>query len=149
MIEKHISDIEDMKNLASYIANKTNRGDTILLKGDLGAGKTTFARFLINYLCENQENVISPSFMIEQSYHSKYKGDIVHLDLYRIKHEEELEEISLSESLYDKIVIIEWPEIAVNYIPEDFLLIDISVQGTARIIKLYPEGSWEKRLNDQ
>jgi tRNA threonylcarbamoyladenosine biosynthesis protein TsaE len=106
-----ISDLINLKKIAYDLANKITIGDVICLHGDLGAGKTTFAKLLVNELCQKETDVASPSFNIVLTYNSP-KGLIWHYDLYRIKHVEELEEIGLSEALTSGITIVEWPEIA-------------------------------------
>jgi tRNA threonylcarbamoyladenosine biosynthesis protein TsaE len=106
-----LADLITLKKIAYDLANEITIGDVICLHGDLGAGKTTFAKLLINELCQKEMEVASPSFNIVLTYNSP-RGLIWHYDLYRIKHVEELEEIGLSESLTAGITIVEWPEIA-------------------------------------
>ncbi len=81
--------IKQLQKLANQISKKVLAGDTIYLKGEIGAGKTTFSRFLIHYIQEKnkikQEEVVSPTFNIVQYYYITKKLHIAHYDLYRIK----------------------------------------------------------------
>jgi tRNA threonylcarbamoyl adenosine modification protein YjeE len=96
--------------LARLFAKSAKAGDCFALSGDLGAGKSTFARAFIQELC-GDVNVTSPTFTISQNYTSKEGLPIWHYDLYRIKSADELFEIAIDEVLHDSITIIEWPEI--------------------------------------
>lgn len=118
-----VCNLEEMQILATKIASFLEKRNIILLNGELGAGKTTFSKFIINAI-SNSHNVISPTFNIVQQYESP-KGKIWHYDLYRLKLKEELEEIGLEEAMED-IVIIEWPQIAAAYLPSDTININIT-----------------------
>ncbi len=87
----------------------------ILLEGDLGAGKTTFARGLITEILKQDVEVTSPTFNIV-SYYDNGINKIHHFDLYRIKSADELEEIGFYEAIDSSISIIEWHEIASDII---------------------------------
>ena len=107
-----VSNLKVLKSLACKIANKIKSGETILLYGQLGVGKTTFARFFINHLQKKTNSKItevpSPTFTIMYEYVANQKL-IQHYDFYRVKKFEELNNIGIFE---DKKVIslIEWPE---------------------------------------
>lgn len=103
--------LKDTENLAKKFSNQLKEKDLVLLKGDLGSGKTTFVKFLVESLGFPPDNVSSPSFTIVQEYIFKGKT-IYHIDLYRIEKEDELFEIGLEEILSgDSLVIVEWPDI--------------------------------------
>jgi tRNA A37 threonylcarbamoyladenosine biosynthesis protein TsaE len=126
-------------SLARFIARHAEAGDCITLTGDLGAGKTHFARSFIRALCGEEVDVGSPTFMISQSYKasvipakagiqidkeldSRFRGNdntttISHYDLYRLEHTDEVEETGLPETLLHHINLIEWSEIAAAYLP--------------------------------
>ena len=113
-------DISNQKNLLEItkkISKLINRGDNLFLYGELGVGKTTFARNFINQLQYlNQTNlteVLSPTFSILNEYQIN-KLNVKHYDLYRVKQLEELDNLSLFEEK-DAINIIEWPEILKSY----------------------------------
>ena len=107
-----ISNLKVLKNLACKIANKIKSGETILLYGQLGVGKTTFARFFINHLQKKTNSKItevpSPTFTIMYEYLANQKL-IQHYDFYRVKNYKELNNIGVFED--NKVIsLIEWPE---------------------------------------
>lgn len=98
--------------LARRIAPLLGRGDTLLLSGDLGSGKTHFARALIRERLGPEgatEHVPSPSFTLVQTYAAP-ETEIWHADLYRLHAPEEVDELGLTEALNTAICLIEWPE---------------------------------------
>ena len=101
---------KETKSLAVKIANNIfKKNITICLNGDLGSGKTTFSRYLINSLQEKKKNIDipSPTFTLLQTYEYKF-GEIYHYDFYRLESVNELRELNFSESLQDNICLIEW-----------------------------------------
>ena len=103
----------DTQKLAETVASRLRCGDAVTLAGDLGAGKTTFAQFLIQSLSEQPVEVTSPTFNILQTYPVTL-GDgapceLHHYDLYRIEHPSALIELGLEDAL-SQVVLIEWPE---------------------------------------
>ncbi len=110
---------KETKKLASEIAEKTKLGDTLALYGDLGSGKTTFTRYLVESL-GLKNRVQSPTFVIARKY-----GHVNHIDLYRMTSEKEVEDLGIKEMLEDKnsITIIEWPELAERLLPENTIRI--------------------------
>ncbi len=113
-----------MADLAREIASSAHAGDVIGLKGNLGAGKSFFARNFINFLSEKTVEVLSPTFNLLYSYPTK-KGEVFHFDLYRLKNAAELENIGFFDALKSGISLIEWPEIAENFLPKNYLEIEI------------------------
>ncbi len=112
----HSISLADTENLGQELANELKVGDAICLYGNLGAGKTTLAGYIINCLIPEKQNVTSPTFNIVHQYYSRTGETISHFDLYRIKTTSELVEIGFAEALEEGISIIEWPEIAEEYI---------------------------------
>lgn len=84
-------------------------GDTILLEGDIGAGKTHFARSLIQSLQDAPEDVPSPTFTLIQTYETR-AGPVWHADLYRLSSPDEIVETGLFDAMDDAICLIEWPD---------------------------------------
>jgi tRNA threonylcarbamoyladenosine biosynthesis protein TsaE len=119
-----INSPSEMIEFAKEIANSIEGNKVIALYGNLGVGKSFFAKNLINFLQEIPSEVLSPTFNIVYSYKTQ-KGEIFHFDLYRIKHEEELENIGLFETIKSNITLIEWPQIAEKYLPKNCLKITI------------------------
>ncbi|MEM7319964.1 MAG: tRNA (adenosine(37)-N6)-threonylcarbamoyltransferase complex ATPase subunit type 1 TsaE [Pseudomonadota bacterium] len=95
--------------LAARIAPQLRPGDSVLLNGPVGAGKTHFARHLIQSVLQIPEDVPSPTYTLVQTYDTRL-GEIWHADLYRLTAIEEVEELGLSEALEDAICLIEWPD---------------------------------------
>ncbi len=117
---------KEMADLAREIAALAQVGDLICLKGTLGAGKSFFAKNFINSLQEEETEVLSPTFNLVYSYETK-KGEVFHFDLYRIKSAAELENIGFFEALKSGICLIEWPEIAAEFLPENCQEIEIKI----------------------
>ncbi len=115
---------DEMADLAKKIAAETRIGDVIGLKGTLGAGKSFFARHFINALSEKSVEVLSPTFNLVYSYDTK-KGEVFHFDLYRLKSADELENIGFFEALQNGICLIEWPEIAADFLKKNYIEIEI------------------------
>ena len=107
-----VSNLKVLKNLACKIANKIKSGETILLYGQLGVGKTTFTRFFINHLQKKTNSKItevpSPTFTVMYEYLANQKL-IQHYDFYRVKNYKELSNIGVFED-NGVISLIEWPE---------------------------------------
>ena len=109
-----ISDQKSLLEVAYKFSNIIEKGDNLLLYGEIGVGKTTFTRFLINNLqiknTFNKSEVLSPTFNILNEYQIK-NLNIKHFDLYRIKNEKDVRNIGLFEDSEKSIYLIEWPEI--------------------------------------
>lgn len=108
-IEIELATEADTVALAMRIAPLLHAGDTFLLEGAIGAGKTAFSRALIRARLGRMEDVPSPTFTIVQTYeHSD--GDIWHCDLYRLTHPDDAIELGLDEAFISAICLIEWPD---------------------------------------
>ena len=109
-----ISSIRELKEITNKIKKIILPGDTIFLYGEIGVGKTTFSRFLINsYEKENKikkSEVLSPTFNIVFEYEVK-KFKIQHFDLYRLKSSRDIKNIGLFENNENVLTIVEWPEL--------------------------------------
>ena len=108
MMKKYISkNAKSTQEIAKRLAKTCKNGDIILLYGDLGAGKTVFAKGFVSYF--SNDEVTSPTFTIENTYEGKIK--IFHFDLYRIENVEELCMIGAEEDIFGNgISLVEWPE---------------------------------------
>ena len=121
-----ISDEKSILKVTNKLVNLIKKGDNLFLYGELGVGKTTFTRILINQLQSkhkiNKTEVLSPTFNILNEYQIN-NLNVKHYDLYRVKQKEELDNIGLFEEK-EAINIIEWPEIlkltGIKYIKFDF-----------------------------
>ena len=100
-------------------------GDFVGLTGDLGAGKTTFARGLIRALAGVRDlEAPSPTFTLMQVYDAP-RGPVVHADFYRLRGPRELENLGWDEAVADAIAIVEWPERVAEALPADRLEVEI------------------------
>lgn len=108
----------DSASLAELVAFALTPGDVLALEGDLGAGKTTFARALIAALSEGRQiEIPSPTFTLVQTYATD-RFEVAHFDLYRLSSPDELLELGLDHALKQGVAIIEWPERGGNLVPE-------------------------------
>jgi N-acetylmuramate 1-kinase len=112
---------EATRRLATDIAAALEPGDLVTLSGDLGAGKTTFARALIRYLAgDDMIEVPSPTFTFLQTYQLP-RFTLVHADLYRISGSAELAELGFDDLPEGAVVLLEWPDRAAGFLPPDRL----------------------------
>jgi tRNA threonylcarbamoyladenosine biosynthesis protein TsaE len=140
------------ERLAAIIAAETRPGDVILLSGDLGAGKTHFARAFINALSDSAEEVPSPTFTLVQSYAATAGGrpvEIAHFDLYRLKSPNETIELGIEEAFADGISLVEWPDRLGTMIPKRHLILRLEIvsDGGARRATLHGTDDWRERLD--
>ena len=139
--------LEDTENLSSQISKIVCIGDIIFLYGEIGVGKTTFARFLINSLEAehgvNKSDVLSPTFNIVYDY-DVGKIQILHYDLYRLKNYRDISQLGMFETSNNHIKIVEWPEL-IEPKPKD--RIDIFFQYSKlmdyRTVKINGLGKWK------
>lgn len=108
-MEFKINKLEDWQTVIDEILPQLQH-NILLLKGNLGAGKTTFSQFLLKNL-GSQDEVSSPTYAIVNEYDTQ-KGNVFHFDLYRMKSADEVEDIGIHEYLDNAFLcIIEWPEV--------------------------------------
>lgn len=123
----HTKSREETSALAESFADKLNGGEVIALKGDIGAGKTVFTKGLAKGLGVSS-NVTSPTFNIVRQY--KGRLPLFHFDVYRISDIDEMFEIGFEEYLDGEgVVVIEWPELIQELIPQDAIRITIEREG--------------------
>lgn len=123
-------------------------GDVVLLSGPVGAGKTHFARALIQSLLDVPEDVPSPTFTLVQTYDTQ-KGALWHADLYRIGTDTEIDELGLVEAFEDAICLVEWPDRLASLQPIGALSIDIAQNGEGRSTHLsWTDEKWASRLSN-
>ncbi len=131
-----------MAALAARIGSYLRPGDCVLLEGPVGAGKSFFARALIQSAQTVPEDVPSPTFTLVQTYDTRL-GEVWHADLYRLGHVDELAELGLEEAFDGAITLIEWPERLGEVRPARFLRLVIDITGDdGRQVTLHPIGDW-------
>ena len=146
-----VKSLEHLNSLSQKVADKLFKNDCIFLIGEIGVGKTTFTRYLINYLQkkngEKITEVLSPTFNLLYEYDLK-RIKIMHYDLYRIRDEKELKHLGIFLDERDTIKIIEWPQL-INIPLSDKLEIhiDYTKNEKEREIKFIGSGKW-KTLNE-
>ena len=142
-----LNSLKDTQNLSKKISKIINVGDIIFLYGEIGVGKTTFVRFLINQLEEinglNKSHILSPTFNIIYDYDVK-KLKILHYDLYRLKNYKDILELGIFENSKENIKIIEWPEL-IERKPENRIEFHFkySAQSENRIVRIVGLGKWK------
>jgi len=144
-------DLAGLGALAAALAARAAPGDVILLKGDLGSGKTTFARAFIRSLGV-AEDVPSPTFTLLQTYEAARGNELLslyHFDLYRLEDEEDLRELGLEDALDAGISLIEWPEVAEAALPEERLEIGLTAGPSPerRAVTITGGAGWADRLS--
>lgn len=120
-----INNLDDMIYLAKLFANNCKKRDVLLLNGDLGAGKTFFAKHFAKEIGINEE-VVSPTFTLAKEYESEI--NFYHVDAYRLEGVDE-DASYLFDYFNDGITIIEWPEFISDYIPYSYVQLYIEVTG--------------------
>ena len=143
-------DEAEMLAFAAAQAAWLEPGDFVGLSGDLGAGKTTFARALIRALAEAPDlEAPSPTFTLMQIYDAP-RGPVVHADFYRLRSAVELDNIGWEEALMGAIAIVEWPERITAALPADRLEVAIRFDPSRgpnfRELELRGHGSVARRL---
>ncbi len=140
-LDNQILDISELNTFASQFCLKLKKGDIIFFKGELGVGKTTFARVIIRNLhtlnnLTIPKSIGSPTYPILLIYNlTSY--EIYHYDLYRIKNKDELAELDIFENIYNSITLIEWPE----------LLIEKKIKHKHYIINLEFQSETKRNIN--
>ena len=109
---------------AAALAAVARRGDVFCLYGDLGAGKTTFARGFLAALAVDEE-IPSPTFNLVLTYDTAL-GAVWHFDLYRLTRPDEVIELGIEDAFADGICLIEWPERLGSWLPERRIEIHLS-----------------------
>jgi tRNA threonylcarbamoyladenosine biosynthesis protein TsaE len=124
VIDARTTSVEDTRALAAALAPLAKPGDLVLLAGDLGAGKTAFVQGFARGL-GILEPVTSPAFVLARSYHGRLP--LLHLDVYRLEHLQELHDLGISELLDDgAVMVIEWGDVVASALPADFLEVRMS-----------------------
>ena len=143
----HLKKLEDTENLSQNISKIIKPGDVIFLYGEIGTGKTTFTRFVINYFEKKNRiknsDVLSPTFNIVYDY-DLGKEKILHYDLYRLKNYNDISQLGIFETSNESIKIVEWPEL-IKPKPNDRIdiLFEYSKLKNSRDVKITGFGKWK------
>ncbi|WP_226623957.1 tRNA (adenosine(37)-N6)-threonylcarbamoyltransferase complex ATPase subunit type 1 TsaE [Alloyangia pacifica] len=133
--------------LAATLAPRLRPGDVLLLIGGIGAGKTHFARCLIQSLLDEPEDVPSPTFTLVQVYDVP-TGELWHTDLYRLSDPEQVVELGLTEAFDEAICLVEWPDRLADLTPAAALTLSFEVTGdeTRQVTLDWQDARWDSRL---
>ena len=134
--------LDALESVARCVTELAKGIPVVLLKGEMGAGKTTFSKAFCKALGV-KETVSSPTFSIVNEYFSENGPSIYHFDLYRLDDQEEAEDIGILDYLYSgNTCIIEWPEIIDSLLPDQFLEIHLQTTSSVlhRSINVYQHG---------
>mgnify|MGYP002622316986 FL=1 len=142
-----VKSLEHLNSLSQKVADKLDNNDCIFLIGEIGVGKTTFTRYLINHLQgkngEKITEVLSPTFNLLYEYDLK-TIKIMHFDLYRIKDEKELKHLGIFLDKKDTIKIIEWPQLINIPLPDKLeIRLDYVKHAKERRIKFIGSDRWK------
>lgn len=146
----HLPDEAATDRAAAALARLLAPGDTVLLSGPVGAGKTHFARAVIRHFLGPDEHVPSPTFTLVQTYDTA-RGDIWHADLYRLGDPGEVEELGLTDAFANAICLVEWPDRLGELRPESALdaVFAYPDTGDGRDLTLrWSDARWTTRLSD-
>lgn len=130
-VDFYLQDEASTDAFGLWLAPALRAGDTVLLSGPIGAGKTHLARAILRRRLGATTEVPSPTFTLVQPYDDKGLI-IVHADLYRVQHPDEVMELGLEEAMTQGIALIEWPERLGPYRPADALDLTLAALGEGR-----------------
>ena len=142
-----IKSLDHLKLISEKIADNISEKDCIYLIGEIGVGKTTFTRNLINYFQKKegveQTEVLSPTFNLLYEYDIK-KLKIMHYDLYRIRNSKELDQLGIFNENINSIKIIEWPQLIENNVTDVLELhLSYSDNENERSLIFIGKGKWK------
>ncbi len=139
---------EATAELAAEIASLAEDGDVIALSGELGTGKTTFARAFLREWGVQQE-IPSPTFTLVQTYELE-AGTIWHFDLYRLENPDDALELDIEDAFTEGISLIEWPEKLGAYLPWERLDLRFAIGEREDVRRVEIEGTdeWADRLKE-
>jgi tRNA threonylcarbamoyladenosine biosynthesis protein TsaE len=132
----HLVDADATARLGQWFAAHLRAGDCLLLEGQIGAGKSHFARAFIQARLGRAEDVPSPTFTLVQSYQADV--EIWHADLYRLSHPDEVLELGLDEAFDSAICLIEWPDRLGSLLPKGAMRLRFTLEGEGRQVAFLP-----------
>ena len=147
-----VKSLDHLNIISKKVCTHLSKKDCIFLIGEIGVGKTTFTRLLINYLQEEKDlkptEVLSPTFNLLYEYDIK-DLKIMHYDLYRIKETKELDHLGVFSDDFDTIKIIEWPDLIKAPLDNKLeIYLNYGASENEREIKLIGFGKWKNFENE-
>ena len=147
-----VKSLDHLNKISEIILKKLDKKDCLFLIGEIGVGKTTLTRYLINNLQKqkglSQTEVLSPTFNLLYEYEiSDFK--IMHYDLYRIKETKELKHLGIFSEELDAVKIVEWPDLIKTPL-QDKLEVHLRYgeKENEREVKFKGQGKWENFQNE-
>jgi tRNA threonylcarbamoyladenosine biosynthesis protein TsaE len=138
---------KETQELAYKLGVLLNDPLVIIMRGDLGAGKTTFTQGLAKGL-DITQNVNSPTFTIFKIYYGRLP--LYHMDVYRLKQPEEMYDLGYEEYFYGEgVTVVEWAQIIEPLLPDEYLGMEISVVPEGRELSFVPHGDRYERLIEE
>lgn len=140
---------EEIEALGAKLSQISTNGDVLLLRGDLGAGKTTLARGLIRHKFDDSKmRVTSPSYLLDNTYEYAEDALIHHMDLYRLPTGCDLTMLGIPAIFSTSLCLIEWPQRLGDNLPADYLDVDMSIRADeVRSVVLTPASvRWRDKL---
>ena len=147
-----VKSLDHLNKISEVILKKLDKKDCLFLIGEIGVGKTTLTRYLINNLQKqkglSQTEVLSPTFNLLYEYEiSDYK--IMHYDLYRIKETKELKHLGIFSEELDAVKIVEWPELIKTPLQDKLeVYLRYGEKENEREIEFKGQGKWENFKNE-
>lgn len=146
ILQTSLADEAATAALAATIAPVLQPGDTLLLEGEIGAGKSAFARALIRARLGRMEEVPSPTFTLVQTYEDD-AADLWHCDLYRLTHPDEALELGLDAAFETAICLVEWPDRLGAATPPNALRLAFSAGHDHHELTISGPAEWAARLS--
>lgn len=133
--------------MARVLARQLQTGDVVLLSGDVGVGKTHFARCIIHAMLQTVEDVPSPTYTLVQTYEGRTE-EIWHADLYRLTDIAGVEELGLIQAFSEAVCLVEWPDRLGDLAPVDALHLTLSTTGdqSRDLIFEWSDARWPAKL---
>ena len=147
-----VKSLDHLNKISEKILKKLDKKDCIFLIGEIGVGKTTLTRYLINNLQKqkglSQTEVLSPTFNLLYEYEiSDFK--IMHYDLYRIKETKELKHLGIFSEELDAVKIVEWPDLIKTPLQDKLeVYLRYGEKENEREIEFKGQGKWENFKNE-
>lgn len=139
-----LPDEDATARLGVWMAKHMRGGETLLLEGPIGAGKSHLARALIRARLGRMEDVPSPTFTLVQVYEADV--EIWHADLYRLTHPDEVLELGLDEAFGHAICLVEWPDRLGSALPERAVRVALRAEGEGRVAEVSGDLPWMEAL---
>ncbi len=134
-MQRNVKTLSQLKAVAEQLSKQIKPGELVYLKGDLGAGKTTFTQFYLQY-CGVKQHVKSPTYTLYETYQvaeQKY----IHMDLYRLTDPEELYFLGIEDIINGQyIILVEWPGKGQGVLPEADWIIDFQLEHLNRTLTI-------------